>query len=170
VPDPQNQGFGKLITQFWRVFYQNSPQNCVCRGPHVDALKSGISMVEKKDPTEIAYGFMFQKKIAPVKWSQNIDVVCVTNQKLDRSSEFIMVPCFMSWEKFRMVGLWIGADFIDGPKGYTWSNIIALRLNHNSRHVDLVGLDSSWDPYLIHRRLAFPRSPLGLDMLFYFCE
>ncbi len=47
----------------------------VCQGPHVDALISGISIGQKKDPTEIAYELA--KKLEKLqKWSQCLDVVC----------------------------------------------------------------------------------------------
>ncbi len=36
-------------------------QKFVCQGPRADALKSGISMGQKKDPTEILYFCFFDK-------------------------------------------------------------------------------------------------------------
>ncbi len=45
-------------------------QNCVCQGPRPHALKLGTSMGQKKDPTEIAYGFLFRKMIKLQQWSE----------------------------------------------------------------------------------------------------
>jgi hypothetical protein len=61
-----SKGLENYLHNFETILDSKWIQNCVCQGPHVDALKSGISMVEKKDPTEIAYGFCSGKEKAPV--------------------------------------------------------------------------------------------------------
>ncbi len=52
----------------------------VRQGPRRDALISGISMVEKKDPTEIAYEFIVREKKKAPAMELAIDWCRETNQ------------------------------------------------------------------------------------------
>jgi hypothetical protein len=50
----------------------------VCQGPRLDALKSGISRVEKKDPTEIAEGFLKTTLEMGEKWRRCLQHLAIS--------------------------------------------------------------------------------------------